>query len=347
MPDLQYLAHALRDAGRVELRALRDGRGRSGIFDAVAPLADAIDALAASDTVYTTLNAPRLVPATNAMTGRPLTDDDIGYIVRLPFDFDPTRPKASNSSDAELAEAEQRRDAFVAAMRIHGWPMPLLAVSGNGAHAVYRCRLPATDALREMLNSVYTTLRHDYSDDVVQFDSTVRNASRIWRIYGTLNRKAPAMADRPQRMATCRIPARWACLSPRALERFATICAKRRVLTVSTSPAARLGDFAGGAGDYRTLDAAAWFAAHGAYKRPLAGGKHAVVCPWHGEHSDPDANLTQQDTSTVLFPASSADRFPSFHCSHLHCTGRTIIDVIRLWGDADRYCARQHQRRMS
>ena len=177
--------------------------------------------------MYTTLNAPRLCIASNTMNDRALTDDDIGHVVRLPFDFDTERPKGSNASDAEVAAAVARRDQFVATMKGNGFPMPLLGMSGNGAHAVYRCRLPASEMLRDMLVTVYTTLKVDFSDNAVRFDSTVRNPSRIWRIYGTVNRKSPPTAGRPQRTAECRIPAKWECVSPQALVRFANLCAKR------------------------------------------------------------------------------------------------------------------------
>ena len=72
-----------------------------------------------------------------------------------------------------------------------------------------------------------------------------------------------------------------------------------------------------------------------------------MICPWRGEHSDPQAGLLPTGTDTVIFDADRADGWPSFHCSHDHCDGRGIADVIAIWGDADRYCARQFQRRTS
>ena len=340
----RYLEQALRDAGRVELRQMTAGKIRSGIYDNLIAVEDAVVAMADTSTVYMTLNAPRLCIASNTMNDRALTDDDIGHIVRLPFDFDPERPKGSNASDGEVAAAVARRDRFVAMMKVHGFPMPLLGMSGNGAHAVYRCRLPASTMLREVLATVYTTLKGDFSDDVVRFDSTVRNASRIWRIYGTVNRKSPATASRPQRTAECRIPARWECVSPQALVRFANLCAKR-----NTRPETPKGPTTStgvtGDGDYSTLDAVAWFQAHDAYKRRLPDGKHAVVCPWRTEHSDPQAGLQPTGTDTVLFDPDRASSWPSFHCSRDHCDGRSIVDVIAVWRDADRYCTRQFQRR--
>ena len=95
-----------------------------------------------------------------------------------------------------------------------------------------------------------------------------------------------------------------------------------------------------GAGDFATLDVAAWFAAHGALKRGLGGGKHAVTCPWSSEHSTPDQ---PHGTDTVVWQAEDG-RWPRFFCSHAHCEGRCIRDVMRLWGDADAFCARAWRR---
>lgn len=94
-----------------------------------------------------------------------------------------------------------------------------------------------------------------------------------------------------------------------------------------------------GAGDYSTLDVVAWFSAHGHYGKMRPDGKHAVLCPWSHEHSD-DQGATDPDT--IVWEADGG--WAQFHCSHNHCTGRTIQDVMRLWGDVDRYCASTFER---
>jgi hypothetical protein len=101
-------------------------------------------------------------------------------------------------------------------------------------------------------------------------------------------------------------------------------------------PPARGGGCApSGRGEYRTLDVVAWFTAHGMYGRPLGGGKHAVVCPWLDEHTQASE---PEDSDTVVWEASGG-RWPSKFCSHRHCEGRGIRQVMDLWGDADLFCA--------
>src|SRR5208283_2249541 len=106
----------MRDAGRIELRHLHGGRARCGVFNDLALLRQTIDRLSGAGNIYCTLNAPKIVAVPNDLDGRALTDDDIAYVVRLPIDFDPVRPKGVASTDDELAEAVRARDAFIAAM---------------------------------------------------------------------------------------------------------------------------------------------------------------------------------------------------------------------------------------
>jgi hypothetical protein len=90
-----------------------------------------------------------------------------------------------------------------------------------------------------------------------------------------------------------------------------------------------------GSGDYRTLDVVSWFQAHGEYHGQAEPGKHYVGCPWEDQHSD---GIDAQVTDTVIWEADG--NWPTFHCSHAHCEGRTIRDVMAVWGDADAFCAR-------
>jgi P4 family phage/plasmid primase-like protien len=100
---------------------------------------------------------------------------------------------------------------------------------------------------------------------------------------------------------------------------------------------------AGAKGDYKTLDVVALFEAHGLYGRCIdpAEGRHAVLCPWVDEHTQkrpPDYG------DTVVWEADG-EKWPRFHCSHKHCEGRRIEDVIALWADADAFCAEEFVRR--
>lgn len=167
----------------------------------------------------------------------------------------------------------------------------------------------------------------------VTFDTSVRNPGRIWRIYGTVNRKGTATPERPHRKAEIILPAgAWQPVRAATISRTIDLITPvvqhqyRKLEPVRFS----------GSGDYATLDAVSWFQAHDHYRRDLGAGKHSVRCPWEGEHSTPSHD---RDTSTVIWEAHNG-LWPVFHCSHAHCDGRKIQEVMALWGDADNHCAR-------
>lgn len=329
--SVDYLATALRDARVVELRHCAEERWHSFLFDDLDRLRAAIRERYRVGNLYISLNRPtdRAVP--NG-PGRPLADADIERVMRIPVDFDPVRPPECMATPAELALAVAARDRFVVAMRAAAWPMPLAAMSGSGAHAVYRCSIPASPELREMLDAIYAGWKRNFATDAVGFDAKVRNPSRIFRLYGTWNRKGESTAERPWRRATCTMPARvWQAVQFAQVEALAN----RYARTAPPPPAGPRIPIEG-AGDYRTLDVVGWMRARGLYKRPLGGGKHAVTCPWTAEHSTADHPMR---TDTVVWEADPG-AWPRFHCSHAHCEGRGLREAIATLGDADAHCAR-------
>jgi hypothetical protein len=70
----------------------------------------------------------------------------------------------------------------------------------------------------------------------------------------------------------------------------------------------------------------------------IADNVHEVACPWEREHS------SASPRDTVVF-SDDGSGWPGFFCHHAHCAGRTIRDVIQLWGDASNWCARQWEGR--
>lgn len=335
-PD--YLHYAMRECGRVELRHQSGDRWVSGQFSDLAAMRAEIDRRKDGGNLFISLNAPRLANASNAMTDRALRDDDIAIYTRLAFDFDPVRPAGVPSTDAELFAAVAQRDRTVSTLLRLGWPVPASGMSGNGAHALYRWRAPTTSDVREMLTTLYTGMCADFSTEHVYFDRAVRNPGRIWRLYGSINRKGAPTLTRPHRRAMVSIPGHWEAVSLEQVEQLASSYARRTksidVANCRPAPAIR------GVGDLATLDVAGWFHAHGAYRRYVGGGMHAVRCPWEHEHTTPD---DEGSTSTVVWEGKER-LWPNFKCLHAHCDGRGIRDVLGRWDDADRHCARHWQR---
>jgi hypothetical protein len=62
----------------------------------------------------------------------------------------------------------------------------------------------------------------------------------------------------------------------------------------------------------------------GLFIRAIDHGRAAVRCPWEGEHSVG----TVGDSSTVVFAPSEGSELGWFYCSHGHCAGRSLEDVL-------------------
>jgi hypothetical protein len=329
----EYLEHAIRDCRVIEIRHHLRGRWESGLFNDVPAAIKAIDERCEIGALYCTLNQPGERPVTNAFGAAPLKNDDMVYIKRIPFDFDPIRPAGVSSTDVELEAAIEVRNEIVAAMRSLGWPMPALALSGNGAHAVWRCSVRAEERLNKALQIIYSQIKSQFSDlfthRQVQFDTCVRNPGRILRLYGTVNRKGEHTVERPHRMASIRIPSTWQNVTAQQIKQLADNWAPAHQQEVRQ---ARSDTRVSGLGDYTTLNVVEWFRAKGLYERPAGMNAHSVQCPWEGEHS------THGDhADTVIFENQGS--WPGFFCHHAHCTGRNIRDVMNALGDADAFCA--------
>ena len=193
----------------VELRALKTTKGTvSGYFDA-----DHIDEFVkeadkwsgVGQGVYITLNpimpaclarsANHCKPYVHGTTG----DKEITHRNWFLVDFDPERPSGISATDAEkqlaLDKALQAREWLTE----QGWPLPIYADSGNGAHLLYRVDLPVDDG--NLLKSVLKALSDKFGDETVGVDLKVHNPARISKLYGTLSCKGDDMEDRPYRVA--------------------------------------------------------------------------------------------------------------------------------------------------
>lgn len=334
---LSYIEQLFRDNGVVELRIL-GARPIVGLYDDQGAFLRDARQYWQHGHVYSTLNAPKpRVVANRLGHGKALKDEDIGWITRLPFDFDPVRPAGVSSSDTELEQAYDARNNLIDFLGGRGWPEPIRACSGNGYHAQYAMRLPNNGQIAELLGRVYQKLAGEFNTPTVHFDTKVRNPSRVFRLYGTVNRKGPFTEERPHRQSDVLMPCSWVEVTLEQLTELDQYFLNTEA-SAELSPAKSVYFDCPGKGDYRTLDVVGWFKQHGFYKRSSAQlGKHYVICPWVFEHSSLDS---PDKTDTIIFEADGG--WPGFYCSHAHCEGRTIREVLWLWRDADYFCSRTY-----
>ncbi len=134
------------------------------------------------------------------------SDRDVRRRRWLPLDFDPVRVAGVSSSDSEKAAANQRAIDCRSYLIDRGWPAPLFADSGNGYHLLFpidlevdRAANPTGEPGKVLVERALKSLSVLFSDDVVKLDTSLFNASRIIKLYGTLARKGADMPERPHR----------------------------------------------------------------------------------------------------------------------------------------------------
>lgn len=181
------------------------GGTASGYFDDADKLDAAARAFDGKANVYVTLN-----PVTPALLARACnrvieraqsTTADADILTRcwLLIDADPVRPAGISSSDSEHAAALQRAADIRAWLTARGWPRPVLADSGNGAHLLYRIDEPNDAASTQLVKRCLDALALRFNDATVTIDQSVFNAARITKLYGTLAVKGDQTPDRPHR----------------------------------------------------------------------------------------------------------------------------------------------------
>lgn len=210
--EIQATLAALCDvrAGLVELRAfMRDGTIQSGFYNDLNKLAaDAarLNDSQSAESICVTMNpvSPELLfRSANRLhqAGKTTADKNILSRRFLLIDFDPVRETHTNSTPDEHATALNKALAVREWLTARSWPTPAIGSSGNGTHLLYRIELPNDDKAKELVKGVLKEIDKQFSDESVEIDTSVSNAARVVRLYGTTNRKGHNTDERPQRMA--------------------------------------------------------------------------------------------------------------------------------------------------
>jgi hypothetical protein len=312
------IAALFRPGDVVELRIPKAGRFKtiSGYFDDFGKLAEAIEMHSGNfEGIYYTLNPvnPALLARANnnAKEFAQATTNDRDVVRRcwLLIDIDPVRPAGVSSSDPEKDAAKAKARAVRAWLAERGWPAPLPADSGNGYHLLYRIDLENNEESTALIKSCLAALASKFDDDTIKIDTTVYNAARIVKAYGSMAAKGDSTEDRPHRIAHLMIrPERLEAVTivrPEMLQALAgeapTKEPQRKQQKANASftkiTAEKLEEFL----DYHKVGHGPRMAYEGGFKWQLE------ECPFNAEHHTPDSVV-------YLF-----DDGPRFKCSHNSC----------------------------
>ncbi len=287
---------ALSDSGDViELRALKNGTTAAGYFDDLESLSTEAAKLDEQGfTVYATLNPvePALLARAENKAKRSLrettSDKDVLRRRWLLVDADPVLPAGISSTDEEKQAALQRAREVYGYLKEQGWPEPVAGDSGNGAHLLYPVDLSNDAASLELVKGVLEALSFKFSDGAVKVDTSVSNAARISKLYGTTARKGDSTKDRPHRVSKLlKVPEQRIEVSREQLE---TVAASKPETPKSERRRTKPGEFP-------EFDLEAWISEHGVPVRregPWQQGYRYVLeeCPWNG-HTDNAAYIVR------------------------------------------------------
>ncbi len=163
-------------------------------------------------------------------------DSDIVRRKWLPVDIDAKRPSGISSSEKEHEAAIEKAKNVAKWLSELGFPEPIVGDSGNGAHLLYRIDLDTSDESRDLVKRGLEALSMLHSDEICVIDTTVFNASRIWKLYGTMARKGDHIPERPHRRAKLiSTPSAVECVSEASLKSLAALLPAAEYETIRQS----------------------------------------------------------------------------------------------------------------
>ena len=75
----------------------------------------------------------------------------------------------------------------------------------------------------------------------------------------------------------------------------------------------------------------------GALRMPIDNDKYGIICFWAASCGHPGGHDDGTESSTVLTGARRGSRLGGFSCLHAKCAGRSSEDVLRYFGDPERF----------
>jgi hypothetical protein len=309
----------------IELRVLNYPRGQattSGYFDDLDALAKAAAIYNCKTNIYVTLNtiSPALLARSHNRVKEwaktTTADDDVTRRRWLPIDFDPVRPSGISSSDAEHKAALDRAKKCRAFLSSFGWPEPVEADSGNGAHLLYAIDLANNAGAKELVEGCLAALDFLFGDETAHVDTTVFNAARIWKLYGTTAVKGDSTPDRPHRVArVLSAPDRRVVVPVDLLEALAA-------RKPPEEPKATHKGNGKAAGRFDVPEFLARYHLEVASEGPWNDGYKWVlsVCPWNPDHTNLSAYVIRHPSGAV-----------SAGCHHNSCRQKRWEDLRQLF----------------
>jgi len=265
------------------------------------------------DDCYSREQSDKLIAKPKSAT----TDADIGWRDWLLIDADPRRVSGVSSTDDEKNKALTVTRSIYKYLRNMGFPTPVVADSGNGYHLLYSVNMKNIAENTELVKRFLQAIDIMFSDDYVEIDTSVFNASRITKLYGTFTQKGANTEERPHRQSRLLdIPVSIMPASTQQLKKIADLIPKQEPTVKNYSIDFNVEDF---------------ISKHGirvAKKGATSDGgvKYTLEeCVFDPNHRAPDAAIFVSRSGAL-----------GYHCFHNSCIGQRWQDV-RLKYEPDAY----------
>lgn len=242
------------------------------------------------------------------------TADEVITIYKWLFiDLDPVRPTDLSSTDEQINKAKTKARKILAYMKTIGFEDPVIAMSGNGIHLLYRIALAKNDNNTDLIQKCLQALSLMFSDDEVKVDTANFNPARICKLYGTLAQKGSGTEERPHRMSyIIKVPDVINKTSKPYIEKLAAELpqVEKPQEYNNYAPA--------------KFDVKDWMHKHGLSYSEKADGNYTKYildcCPFNSDHKAPDSMITVGASGAI-----------GFKCLHNSCQDKKWKDVRLLF----------------
>ena len=259
------------------------------------------------------------------------TTNDSNIISRkfLLLDFDPVRVSQTNSTDEQFELAHKKAQDVFRFLKEKGFSDMVVAISGNGWHILVCVDIQCNEESDKIIKDFYSYLNGVFSDDKVDFDTSVYTRARLTKLYSTYAKKGANLPSNPWRQSKIvYIPKE---ITPTPLEKIkalADLAPKEEPKVLPNR------NYYGG----QRFDLPTWLNEHCIVYREKKSGTSTLYelesCPWIDLHSD----RKKWDSALFVDPQGKI----TFNCTHSHCKGKTWHD-FRLHYEPDAYSKPQWQ----
>lgn len=255
------------------------------------------------------------------------TKKDVVKRTHFFVDIDPKRKSGKSATNKDHEQSIIKTQKISDYMVAMGWPEALIADSGNGGHAVWRCDLENTLESEMLIDDVlkYLTLKHEcFENDNLEVQG-FSDANRLIKLYGTEARKGDEVLELEEfhrHSKILNVPDEWGIVSLDQLEAVSALYRSEIAeLQYKTDTKPRQTETKQPKNG-KMFDVVVWCEKYEIKINGIIEGPdktiYKVDCPFNPEHKD--ASIVQMNGGTL-----------GFNCFHDSCNNKHWADYREFY----------------